>query len=215
MSRFCHSPPCTAPKSPHLSGMNVHSDPKSADEKRRQILDAALALIAENGFHGAGMAALAKLAGVPVGTMYRHFPSKEALIHDLYREIKEALHARMTRGFDPAQPVRERFFTLWDNLFDFYQANPQSFTFLEQYGSSPFLRELKSELRAATPQTLKDFFEEAYREEIFKPLPQPLLYALLNGSITALVNTLRHDGVTLSPERRREMMLACWDAVRR
>ena len=194
--------------------MNVHSA-SPADEKRRQILDAALSLIAENGFHGAGMAALAKLAGVPVGTMYRHFPSKEALIHDLYREIKQSLHSHMTRGFDPAQPVQDRFFTLWSNLFDFYQANPQSFTFLEQYGSSPFLRELKSELRAATPQSLKDFFEEGYREGIFKPLPQQLLYALLNGSITALVTALSHDDAPLPPDRRRELMLACWDALKR
>jgi len=198
--------------------MNVHSTstlPKPGDEKRRQILDAALSLIAETGFHGAGMAALAKLAGVPVGTMYRHFPSKEALIHDLYREIKERLHAQMALGFDPALSVQQRVFTLWNNLFDFYQANPESFTFLEQYGSSPFLRELKSELRAATPQPLKDLFDEGYRTGILKPLPPELLHALLNGPIIALVNTLRHDGAVLSPERRHELMLACWDALKR
>jgi AcrR family transcriptional regulator len=198
--------------------MNVHSESlpvkSAADEKRRQILDAALALITENGFHGAGMAALAKLAGVPVGTMYRYFPSKEALIHDLYREIKQQMHRQMLRDFDPAQPIRERFFALWENLFDYYLANPQSFSFLEQYGSSPFLRDLKSSLRAATPQALRDFFEEGYRGQILKPLPPELLYALLNGPIVALCNTIRNAAAPLSPERRREVMLACWDAVK-
>jgi AcrR family transcriptional regulator len=157
---------------------------------------------------------LAKLAGVPVGTMYRYFPSKEALIHDLYREIKQQMHAHMLQGFDPAQPIRERFFTLWDNLFAFYQANPRSFTFLEQYGSSPFLRELKTELRAESPQVLKDFFEEGYREGILKPLPPELLYALLNGPIVALCNAVRNADEPVTSERRRELRLACWDALK-
>jgi AcrR family transcriptional regulator len=74
-----------------MRGMNVHSDGAVPKDKRRQILDSALALIAEHGFHGSGMAALAKLARVPVGTIYRYFPSKEALIHDLYKEIKEQI----------------------------------------------------------------------------------------------------------------------------
>jgi AcrR family transcriptional regulator len=194
--------------------MNVHSDPEptkpAGDDKRRQILDAALALIAEHGFHGSGMAALAKLAGVPVGTMYRYFPSKEALIHDLYKEIKLQMVADMLRGFDPAQPLRERFFTLWSNLFDYYRANPQSFTFMEQYASSPFLRELKSSMWEATPQAYKDFFEEGYRDEILKPLPPEILYALMVGPIVALTNANR----AMSPELRRDVMLACWDALK-
>jgi AcrR family transcriptional regulator len=198
--------------------MNVHSTPfpakPTADDKRRQILDAALALIAEHGFHGSGMAALAKLASIPVGTMYRYFPSKEALIHDLYREIKQQMVADMLRGFDPAQPVRERFFTLWANLFDYYRANPQHFAFMEQYASSPFLRELKSSLIETTPQALKDFFEEGYGKQILKPLPPNILYALMTGPIVALTNAERQAARPLTPDLKREIMLACWDSLK-
>ncbi|MEX1154949.1 TetR/AcrR family transcriptional regulator, partial [Parvibaculum sp.] len=62
--------------------MNVHSGPGPAeDPKRRRILEAALGLFSEEGFHGASMASLAKRAGIPVGTIYRHFAGKEELIH--------------------------------------------------------------------------------------------------------------------------------------
>lgn len=195
--------------------MNDHSETEApGSDKRRQILDAALALICDHGFHGTGMAALAKRAGVPVGTMYRYFPGKEALIHDLYREIKQQMFADMLVGFDAEQPVRERFFTLWSNLFDYYEANPQSFIFMEQYASSPFLRELKNSMWEMTPKAFKAFFEEGYREQILKPLSPDILFALTNGPIVALIKARRDEEKPLAPAMRRDLMLACWDALK-
>jgi AcrR family transcriptional regulator len=194
--------------------MNVHSEGAIPKDKRRQILDGALTLIAEHGFHGSGMAALAKLARVPVGTIYRYFPSKEALIHDLYKEIKEQMVTDMLRNFEPTQPIRERFFTVWSNLFDYYRANPQSFTFMEQYASSPFLRELKSTMWETTPQVFKDFFEEGYRDQILKPLPPEILYALMVGPIIALVNASSEADHPISQDIKRDVMVACWDLLK-
>jgi AcrR family transcriptional regulator len=194
--------------------MNVHSEGAIPKDKRRQILDGALTLIAEHGFHGSGMAALAKLARVPVGTIYRYFPSKEALIHDLYKEIKEQMVTDMLRNFEPTQPIRERFFTVWSNLFDYYRANPQSFTFMEQYASSPFLRELKSTMWETTPQVFKDFFEEGYRDQILKPLPPEILYALMVGPIIALVNASSEADHPISQDIKRDVMVACWDSLK-
>ena len=53
-------------------------------DKRRQILDAALALCAEDGLQGAATARIAKAAGVANGTLFHHFPSKKVLIQCLY-----------------------------------------------------------------------------------------------------------------------------------
>lgn len=46
----------------------------------RQVLDAASACFAEEGFHGTSMARLAKAAGMSVGHIYHYFDSKEAII---------------------------------------------------------------------------------------------------------------------------------------
>ena len=56
--------------------------------KRQDIMDAALELIALRGFHEAPMALLAKMADVGTGTIYHHFKDKEALIHALYADMK-------------------------------------------------------------------------------------------------------------------------------
>lgn len=54
-------------------------------EKRRearidQVLDAAAECFVDHGFHGAGMAKIAKKAGMSVGHIYHYFDSKEAII---------------------------------------------------------------------------------------------------------------------------------------
>ena len=49
-------------------------------DKRCAIIRATLDLVAEQGFHGAPMAAVAERAGVAAGTIYRYFESKDLLI---------------------------------------------------------------------------------------------------------------------------------------
>ena len=53
---------------------------RGAEERRERIITATRALIAQHGFHGTGMAQIAKCSGVLVGQIYRDFASKEDLI---------------------------------------------------------------------------------------------------------------------------------------
>ncbi|WP_166647466.1 TetR/AcrR family transcriptional regulator [Prosthecobacter fusiformis] len=55
-----------------------------SDERRGRILDAALKVFAERGFHGATTRELARAAGVSEALMFRHFPTKE----DLYLALQ-------------------------------------------------------------------------------------------------------------------------------
>jgi AcrR family transcriptional regulator len=54
---------------------------------RREIMDAALELLAERGFQAATMDAIAARAGVGKNTIYRRWASKEELIADTLREL--------------------------------------------------------------------------------------------------------------------------------
>ena len=71
-----------------------------AARNRERILAAARKLMAE---HGAGteMVDIAREAGVGVGTLYRRFPDKEALITELVREkfigLRELMQAQIAR----------------------------------------------------------------------------------------------------------------------
>src|SRR3954468_14633291 len=58
-------------------------------EVRSRIVTAARELIAEGGYMAAQVAAVADRAGVAVGTVYRHFPSKSDLFAEVFREASQ------------------------------------------------------------------------------------------------------------------------------
>ena len=55
-------------------------------ESRRKIVDAAAALMAERGFAGTSIAAVSERSGLPSGSIYWHFESKEALLGAVVEE---------------------------------------------------------------------------------------------------------------------------------
>ena len=58
-------------------------------ETRTRITTGARELIAEGGYVAAPVAAVADRAGVAVGTVYRHFPSKSDLFAEVFREASQ------------------------------------------------------------------------------------------------------------------------------
>ncbi|WP_046509302.1 TetR/AcrR family transcriptional regulator [Streptomyces odonnellii] len=65
-----------------------------------------------SGVSGVSMTAIAKLAGVGVGTLYRHFPTREALIVELYhQEIQKVIDLAHTLAADlpPLEALRRWF----------------------------------------------------------------------------------------------------------
>jgi AcrR family transcriptional regulator len=57
------------------------------DSQRAAILDAAVDLLAEKGYAGCSMAAVAARAGIATGSVYRHFPGKAELVVELFRIV--------------------------------------------------------------------------------------------------------------------------------
>jgi len=51
--------------------------------KRREILEAALEIFAARGFHSTTMAQISKVSQYPLGTIYKYFPGKKEMYHDL------------------------------------------------------------------------------------------------------------------------------------
>lgn len=59
---------------------------KKNKPKYRQIIDAAVIVIAENGYHQAQVSKIAKQAGVADGTIYLYFKNKEDILISLFQE---------------------------------------------------------------------------------------------------------------------------------
>ncbi len=68
--------------------------PKTGD-KRSAILTAATAMIAAHGL-GASTASIAKAAGIGEGSLFRYFATKDELLNELYRDLKDDMREAMT-----------------------------------------------------------------------------------------------------------------------
>ena len=89
-------------------------------QQREEILDAAVDLLAERGYSGATMQAIAERAGCSVGYLYRHFESKLALVGQLVvRELAalEQIASRVSAlGLPPLVEYRRYLEELSDDL---------------------------------------------------------------------------------------------------
>ena len=72
----------------------IHDKPlrKDAARNREKLLAAAVGLFAERGTEGS-LEEVAKRAGVGIGTLYRHFPTRDALVEAAYRNEVAQLRA--------------------------------------------------------------------------------------------------------------------------
>ena len=78
-------------------------------ETRTRITAGARELIAEGGYVAAPVAAVADRAGVAVGTVYRHFPSKSELFAEVFREASQhEVDAMRTAMEGVSGPAAER-----------------------------------------------------------------------------------------------------------
>jgi AcrR family transcriptional regulator len=103
----------------HGASAAVRKPRADAQRNRIRLLKTAKAVFAERG-SGANLDEIARTAGVGAGTLYRHFPTRDALIEAVYRNETEQLVAAATRLAEthpPMTALRE-----WLPLFVDYMA---------------------------------------------------------------------------------------------
>lgn len=90
------------------SAANVRKPRADAIRNRERVLEAAKAVFSAGGPE-ASLEAVAKKAGVGIGTLYRHFPTREALFEAVYRREVQQLSelAEQLKGeTDPVDALR-------------------------------------------------------------------------------------------------------------
>jgi AcrR family transcriptional regulator len=89
-----------------------------AERNRQRLLEAAKAVFAEKAA-SASLEEIARVAGVGIGTLYRHFPTRDALIEAVYRHEVEQLAlaaARLSAKHLPIAALREWLLVFVDYL---------------------------------------------------------------------------------------------------
>jgi AcrR family transcriptional regulator len=168
------------------------------------------ALVAERGFHGASMSAVATRAGVATGTAYTYYASKDALVLAAYLETKAELGAAALQDLTDELRPAERFRRIWCSIHRHLRAHPDRARFILQVDHSPY----RATLYAAVLAGDDPLVGEVTRPELtvaLQPFPPEVLWEL--GLAPAV--RLAVGEVALGDEQLGAIAEACWRAVSR
>jgi AcrR family transcriptional regulator len=113
--------------------MVVTQERKSKDERREEILDAAVAVFAERGLHGASTDEIARLAGISQPYVYRLFGTKKelymAVVGRCFRQTLEIFQraAEGKRGEEALQAIGDAYGRLLESDRVYLQSQMQAY----------------------------------------------------------------------------------------
>lgn len=82
--------------------------PSNTQERRQQIVDALLPVMAERGYEGASIQAIARRAGLAPGLIHYHFESKQQILLEAVRQLTALFERRFQALAAAASTPRER-----------------------------------------------------------------------------------------------------------
>ena len=185
---------------------------KVVEDKRQAILDAALGLFADQGFHGTTIPEIARKAGVAAGTLYRYFDGKEAMVNVLYRDWRAQVQAFVLHDFPLSAGPRVQFGAYWQRLFAFTVKHPKAIAFLD-FHHAPYLDAKSLEAEKAGRATLKPFIEGAQEAGVLKGIQPEIIMAITIGALIGLVKASREGNIKLTPESIAAAEEVCWSGI--
>ena len=183
-------------------------------DKRSLILDAALKLFSERGFHGTAVPDIARAAGVGTGTIYRYFEGKEGLVNALYQHwrsrFNQAVLAPMPAGLSP----RAQFDLYWQRLVGFARAEPVAARFLELHHHGDYLDQASKSIARIYPAAMRTFVRAGIGAGILRTAAPEALIALMQGAMLGLLKQDEAAPGGLITERLVDETGAClWTAI--
>ena len=184
-------------------------------DKRQAILDAALALFGERGFHGTAVPAVAERAGVGAGTIYRYFASKEALVNALYREWKQRLASHVVLKIDPSAKPREQFRALWFGIAEFAGLHPDGFNFLEMHHHGSYLDEDSRALESRVLDLTSAFVSRLQQARVVKAMDPMAIMAMVYWAFVGLSRCSQEGRLDLNDQTLESIEECLWQAISR
>jgi AcrR family transcriptional regulator len=98
-------------------------------DARNAIMEAAIALFAERGFHGATMREIADRAGVSQGLLHHHFGGKEGLWNTVGERITDDFLTYMAEVVEPAESTPDSIPKAVRSYLNYWREHPAAFRF--------------------------------------------------------------------------------------
>lgn len=185
-------------------------------DKRKEILDSALKLFVEFGFHGTPTSKIAAEAGVANGTLFHYYKTKEELVIVLYNDIKDELNRHITSKTNCSDSLETKVKVMVINFIYWALDNRDKFYYINQFHFSPHFFKISKETihKQSTCHTM--LIEEGIKTHLLKPLPVGFLFTIISSHVFGIYQYLTNGNFSEKEQKRvindaYEMM---WDMIK-
>jgi AcrR family transcriptional regulator len=164
----------------------------AVEDKRRQLLDAAVRVFARKGFHASRVGDIAEEAGVAHGLLYHYFTSKDEVLEAVFHENWSVLLERIANVEETDEPAADQLrhiativLRTWLHLPDVVRV------VIREFGRSPELEERLGELTQpinAIQRVIERGIERGeFRHDIDPRFAAAVVYGSIDELLTAWV----------------------------
>ena len=165
---------------------------QAVEDKRRQLLDAAVRVFARKGFHASRVGDIAEEAGVAHGLLYHYFDSKDQLLEAVFHENWSVLVARIASVEETDEPAVDQLrhivaivLRTWLHLPDVVRV------VVREFGRSPVLaarvEELEQPIEAIERVIARGIEQGEFRPDLDPPVAARVVYGSIDELLTAWV----------------------------
>ncbi|WP_087971846.1 TetR/AcrR family transcriptional regulator [Oceanobacillus rekensis] len=163
---------------------------KNNKPKYNQIIEAAVKVIAENGYHGSQIYKIANAAGVADGTIYLYFKNKEDILISVFEEKMGQFIEKIAVSTSQKNNAEEKLKTLIEMHFGQLSAdyNLAIVTQLELRQSNYSLRLQINNVLKPYLMVIDNIVKEGIEQELFRnDLSIPLVRQMIFGTLDEVV----------------------------
>ena len=181
----------------HYTRRVVEITMKRNTEKYQQILEAAVKVFAEQGFHHSTVAQIAKVAGVADGTIYLYFKSKDDILFQFYEYKAKQVFECFRQSVDQADNAVDKLRNLVrTHLAEFQKDINMAIVYqAETHQHRRTAQEIIKEMSKMYRDIISEVVELGQQEgSLRRNLFMGLVMRLINGAVDEVINAWIHSG---------------------
>jgi len=156
---------------------------------RERILDAALAVFSDKGFHATRVDEIVEQSKTSKGAIYFHFPNKERLFLALVDQFADLLERRVQEAIRPHKAGMDRVRVAVETCLDTFSKyrRPAKILLVQAVGLGAAFEEKRAAITDRFARLIARYLEEAVRLGEIEPVDVPVISLAWMGAIYALV----------------------------
>ncbi len=183
------------------------------NEKKQKILESALELFVERGFHGTSTTEIAKTAGVATGTLFHYFKTKKELINQLFLYSKESMLNDIECQYNDEKNLKDNLKELWFNFVYYAFENPQKFQFILTFHTSPYITSLTKEQLEYITEDMMGVYKKGMEIQKLKEISFEMAMDFFWGNIVSTVSYFDKYPQKVTAKNLEKAFDLFWDGI--